>query len=149
MECCLIEQVSNSPEETAAFGKNLVPSLRRDSVIAIRGGLGAGKTCLVKGIACGLGIAETVTSPTFTIINEYHFPFDKGRCTGVLYHIDAYRLAGDYDFNNTGAGDYMGRGIVVIEWSDRLQSIPDGAIQIEIEIIGPYSRLIRMERLEL
>jgi tRNA threonylcarbamoyladenosine biosynthesis protein TsaE len=149
MECCLIEQVSNSPEETAAFGKSLAPSLRRGSVIALRGGLGAGKTCLVKGIACGLGIAETVTSPTFTIINEYPFPFYNDRTGDALYHIDAYRLTGDDDFHNTGAGDYIEKGIVVIEWSERIPlSIPDGAIQIQIEITGPQSRLIRTERPE-
>jgi tRNA threonylcarbamoyladenosine biosynthesis protein TsaE len=147
MEPCLIEKISNSPEETAAFGKSLVPSLRPGSVITLRGGLGAGKTCMVKGIACGLGIADTVTSATFSIINEY--PFNKEGCTWALYHIDAYRLAGEDDFNTTGAGDYFGRGIVVIEWSDRIpQSIPSGAIQIEIKITGPQSRLIRMERPE-
>jgi tRNA threonylcarbamoyladenosine biosynthesis protein TsaE len=145
MECYLIERISNSPEETEAFGKTLVPLLRRDSVIALMGGLGAGKTCLIKGIALGLGITEIITSPTFTIINEYP------RCPegAPLYHIDAYRLAGDDDFNNTGAGDCFGKGIVVIEWSERIpRSIPDGSITIEIEITGPQSRLIRIEGLE-
>ena len=146
MERCPIERISNSPEETEALGKSLAPVLRRGSVIALRGGLGAGKTCMVKGIARGLGITETVTSPTFTIINEY------ARCppdAGSLYHIDAYRLAGDDDFINTGAGECIGNGIAVIEWSERIpQSIPDGAIKIEIEITGPHSRLITIEGLE-
>jgi tRNA threonylcarbamoyladenosine biosynthesis protein TsaE len=148
MICCLIERISNSPEETEAFGKSLAPFLRCGSVIAFRGGLGVGKTCLIKGIACGLGISETVTSPTFTLINEYS-GCDGGKGSPPLYHIDAYRLADDDDFNNTGAGDCFERGIVVIEWSERLpRSIPDGAIKIEIEITGPQSRLIRMEGLE-
>ena len=143
MERCLIEQISNSPEETEAVGKSLAPALRRGSVIALRGGLGAGKTCLVKGIALGLGINETVTSPTFTIINEYP---EAAPEAGSLYHIDAYRLAGDDDFINTGAGECIGNGIAVIEWSERIpQSIPDGAIKIEIAITGPHSRLITIE----
>jgi len=106
--------------------------------------LGAGKTCLVKGIARGLGISEIVTSSSYTIISEY-----SARLNGEivpLYHIDAYRLNGDADFENTGAGELMdGVGIAIIEWSDRIsRSIPPDVITIEIEITGSQSRLFRV-----
>jgi tRNA threonylcarbamoyladenosine biosynthesis protein TsaE len=147
-----IELVSSSPEETEALGEELARLLlktrllsktsRRESgtVIALRGGLGAGKTCLVKGIARGLGITENITSPTYTIVCEY-----PG--TVPLYHIDAYRLNSDEDFENTGAGEYIGsgQGMVIIEWSERIpRSIPPDAITIAIEITGPQSRILRI-----
>jgi len=143
-ERCLIEYSSVSPDKTEAWGEQFAGKLKPGSVIALRGGLGAGKTCLVKGIARGLGITESVTSPTYTIVSEY-----RARLNGEivpLYHIDAYRLNGDEDFENTGAGEFMdGRGIVIIEWSERIpHSIPPDAITIEIEITGPQSRLFRV-----
>jgi tRNA threonylcarbamoyladenosine biosynthesis protein TsaE len=85
----LVKLFSASPEETRAAGERLAPHLPKGAVVALRGGLGAGKTCFAKGIARGLGITEEITSPTYTIISEYEGPF---------YHIDAYRLAGDDDF---------------------------------------------------
>ena len=126
------------------MGERFAEKLKKGSVIALKGGLGAGKTCLVKGIACGLGITEIVTSPTYTIVSEY-----SARLNGEiipLYHIDAYRLNGDEDFENTGAGELMGGGgIAIIEWSERVpRSIPADAITIEIEITGPQSRLFRV-----
>jgi tRNA threonylcarbamoyladenosine biosynthesis protein TsaE len=127
------------------LGERLAGKLKQGSVIVLRGGLGAGKTCLVKGIARGLGITESVTSPTYTIISEY-----SARLSGEtvpLYHIDAYRLNGDADFENTGAGELMGGGgIAIIEWSERIpRSIPENAIKIDIEITGPQSRLFRVD----
>jgi tRNA threonylcarbamoyladenosine biosynthesis protein TsaE len=119
--------------------------LEPGSVIALSGGLGAGKTCLVKGIARALGIGENITSPTYTIINEYR------RDSCPLYHIDAYRLNGDEDFSSTGAGGCFSEGgITIIEWSDRIPgSIPVDAIRIEIEISGPQSRIFRLRGLSL
>jgi tRNA threonylcarbamoyladenosine biosynthesis protein TsaE len=140
-EPCLTEYICASPEETEALGEFFAQNLRPGSVIALRGGLGAGKTCLVKGLARALSITESITSPTYTIVSEYKASL-KGEAL-PLYHIDAYRLNGDEDFENTGAGDYIGKGISVIEWSERIpRSIPDDAIIIEIEIIGPESRRI-------
>ena len=91
-----------------------------------------------------MGITENVTSPTYTIISEYSAHLNGE--TAPLYHIDAYRLNGDADFENTGAGELMGgRGITVIEWSERIpRSVPPDAIKIEIEITGPQSRLFRV-----
>jgi tRNA threonylcarbamoyladenosine biosynthesis protein TsaE len=103
--------------------------------------LGAGKTCLVKGIARFLGIREEVTSPTYTIISEY--------CAGNLpfYHIDAYRLRGDDDFEALGGDEYIyGEGISVIEWSERLKrSIPPAAILVEISLLDGNRRRIDIE----
>ena len=143
-ERCLTEYLSVSPEETEALGERFVEKLRPGSVVALKGGLGAGKTCLVKGIACGLGVSENITSPTYTIVSEYSVRLN-GKII-PLYHIDAYRLNGDADFENTGAGELMdGEGIVIIEWSERIpRSIPPDAITMEIEITGPQSRLFRV-----
>jgi len=126
------------------LGERFAEKLKKGSVIALKGGLGAGKTCLVKGIARGLGITENVTSPTYTIVSEYSARLNGE--TVPLYHIDAYRLNGDEDFDNTGAGELMGGGgIAIIEWSERIpRSIPTDALHIDIEITGPQSRSFRV-----
>ncbi len=142
MSCCQTEYATLSPQETEDFGGRLANYLEPGSVITLSGGLGAGKTCLVKGIARALGVNENITSPTYTIINEYSIT-EAGRLEGCpLFHIDAYRLNGDEDFASTGAGDcFSAGGITIIEWSERIPgSIPPGAISIEIEISGPASR---------
>ena len=114
MSSCRTEYVSSSPQDTEAFGRRLASRLEPGSVIALSGGLGAGKTCLVKGIAAALGLEENITSPTYTIINEYRL---NSRLDGrSLYHIDAYRLSGDEDFASTGAGEcFSAGGITIIE----------------------------------
>jgi len=144
MECCLTEYVSQSPDETMALGEKLARRLMAGSVIALRGGLAAGKTCLVKGIARGLCITEDILSPTYTIVNEYSGLLNNQNIS--LFHIDAYRLSGDEDFENTGAKECIGgKGITVIEWSERIPaSVPPGAINIVIEITGPQSRIFRI-----
>ncbi|GHV77399.1 hypothetical protein AGMMS49942_22200 [Spirochaetia bacterium] len=125
-----------------AIGETIAQHLTRGSVVALRGGLGAGKTCLTKGIARFLGIREEVTSPTYTIISEYtaigNLPF---------YHIDAYRLTGDDDFEALGGEEYIyGEGISVIEWSERLtRSIPKAAILVEISLLDGNRRRIDIE----
>lgn len=137
---------SASPGDTFDLGKCTAPLLGEGSIVALRGPLGAGKTCFVKGIAEGLGIKEEVTSPTYTIVSEY------GTLTGekplVLYHIDAYRLRGDDDFTAIGGEDIVfGKGISVIEWSERIPGfIPPGALMIDIEIKEDGKRLIHIYR---
>jgi tRNA threonylcarbamoyladenosine biosynthesis protein TsaE len=134
-----IELITRSPEETVKLGEKLAPFLKRGTVIALKGTLGAGKTCLAKGIARGLDVRETVTSPTYTIICEYEgfLPF---------YHIDAYRLSGDGEFESLGAEDLLyGEGVTVIEWSERIPlSIPPDAWQIEMCLLEDGGRKIRI-----
>jgi tRNA threonylcarbamoyladenosine biosynthesis protein TsaE len=94
-------------------------------VLALRGGLGAGKTCLARGVAAGLGVSEQVSSPTYTIISEY-----QGRLP--FYHIDAYRLQSAGDFADIGGEDILyGEGLALVEWSERIESaIPHSAIRL-------------------
>lgn len=110
---------SNSPEETIEFGRKLSSQLKGGEVIAVCGALGSGKTHLIKGIASGVGAAESkkVTSPTFVIINEYKGRFD-------IYHIDAYRLESLSEFEMLGFDDYChSESIVLIEWADKVESV--------------------------
>jgi tRNA threonylcarbamoyladenosine biosynthesis protein TsaE len=134
-----IEVVSNSPEETMAEGEKIARCLCPGAVVALKGPLGAGKTCLTKGIARYFGVNEEVTSPTYTIISEYqgNLPF---------YHIDAYRLRGDEDFSAIGGEEVIsGEGITVVEWSERIpQSLPDDAVVVEIALGQDGRRHIRM-----
>jgi tRNA threonylcarbamoyladenosine biosynthesis protein TsaE len=133
---------SASPEETIALGERIARFLHPGSVVALRGCLGAGKTCLTKGIARGLGVEETVTSPTYTIVSEYpgHIP---------LYHIDAYRLEGDEDFENIGGPELIcGGGVSVIEWSERLPfSLPQDMVSVEITISEDQRRSFKISGL--
>jgi tRNA threonylcarbamoyladenosine biosynthesis protein TsaE len=134
-----IEITTRSPEETVKLGEKLARFLKGGTVIALKGTLGAGKTCLARGIALGLGVTETVTSPTYTIIREYEglLPF---------YHIDAYRLSGDGEFESLGAEDLLyGEGVAVIEWSERVPlSIPPDAWTIEMSLLEDGGRKIRI-----
>lgn len=103
----------------------------------MRGTLAAGKTTITKGIAKALGIEETITSPTFTIVSEY-----EGKLH--LYHIDVYRLDSSEDFVNLGSDEMLyGKGISIIEWSEKVQSeIPDNAITISLSTNDDNSRTI-------
>ena len=133
--------ICNSPDETFALGKNLASILKKGSVVALKGPLGAGKTCLAKGIARGLGIKEELTSPSYAIICEYDF--QKG---SRLFHIDAYRLNGNEDFSAIGGEEIIfGNGISVIEWSERIPAfIPEGALMVEIQILDDEKRHINI-----
>ena len=119
---------TTSPEQTEAFGRELAKSLISGDVIALTGDLGAGKTCLTRGIAEGLGSTSHVSSPTFTIVNEY----DGGRL--MLFHFDTYRLSGPDDFLMSGLDEYFFRGgVCVIEWSDIIDELlPEGTIKMTI-----------------
>lgn len=138
----LCNSTTTSPEETIVAGERLALHLHQGSVVALRGGLGAGKTYFAKGIARGLGVQEEVTSPTYTMIAEY-------QGTLPFYHIDAYRLKGDADFSSLGAEELLyGPGVTVIEWSERIpQSIPQEAIIVEIAIGAQNQRLITIRNM--
>jgi tRNA threonylcarbamoyladenosine biosynthesis protein TsaE len=131
--------VSSSEEETIALGKRIALSLEEGAVVALRGTLGAGKTCLAKGIALGIGITDEITSPSYAIICEYKGPVP-------FYHVDAYRLGGNDDFRAIGGEEVIyGKGISVIEWSERVSDfIPPQALRIDFEITGENSRSIHI-----
>lgn len=119
---------SASKQETEALGREMAQSLFPGAVLAFFGDLGAGKTALIQGIAAGLGVGESVTSPTFTIVNEYH--------SGVLplFHFDLYRLGGEEDLYEIGWEDYLSRGgVCAVEWSERAPDLFADCIRISIE----------------
>jgi tRNA threonylcarbamoyladenosine biosynthesis protein TsaE len=142
-EASLVEFFSGSPEETEALGERLAPKLEPGSVLALRGPLGAGKTCFAKGLARGLGVEEEVTSPTYTIVSEYGA---RPKDPLPFYHVDAYRLNGEDDFEALGGRELLyGGGICLIEWSERIETaLPPRTIRVEIEITGGNSRIIRI-----
>ena len=119
---------TNAPEQTEQLGKNLAGLLRPGDVIAYYGDLGAGKTALTRGIAAGLGIEEPVTSPTYTIVNEYL----SGRMP--LFHFDMYRLSSSDELFDIGWEDYLARGgVCAVEWSENVEDALTDAIRITIE----------------
>jgi len=156
-ECSPIEIpafiTSSSEEETFTLGKRLSALLEKGSIVALTGRLGAGKTCFVKGIAIGLGISDTVTSPSYTIVSEYEgfltrTAGNKIRESVLVYHIDAYRLGGNSDFSTIGGEDIIyGDGISLIEWSERIEEfIPEYALRVSIEIEPGNTRKISIFR---
>ena len=118
-----------SEADTAEFGKKLADELKEGDVLGLIGDLGTGKTTLTKYIAEGLGITETITSTTFTIVNEYH----SGRLP--LFHFDAYRLEAAGDAFEVGMEEYFDRGgISIIEWADMVAEVlPEDAKLILME----------------
>lgn len=115
-------------EDTRAFGKRLGAELAAGSVVALSGDLGTGKTALTKAIAEGLGVRELITSPTFTIVQEYH----SGRLP--LYHFDVYRVNDPDELCEIGYEEYFyGQGVCVVEWADLIEELlPPDALKILI-----------------
>lgn len=132
-----LEIVSNSPEKTLEIGREIGAALAAGSLAALCGPLGAGKTQLVKGIALGLGIAESVpiVSPTFVLIREY-----AGR--RPLVHVDVYRLTSGEELAALGLDERLDAGdVVVVEWADRFRAAwPAGTLWIEMSHAGPQAR---------
>ena len=135
-----MQYITNSPVETENIGAALAHVLPAGTVIAYRGDLGAGKTAFTRGLARGLGYAEPVTSPTYTIVNEYL----GGRLP--LFHFDMYRLASADDLWDIGWEDYLDRGgICAVEWSENVEEALEGALLVTIEKTGEESRRITIE----
>lgn len=123
-----MDVVTHSPAETRALGARLARKLGPGTVVAFTGGLGAGKTAFISGMAEGLGVTDRVTSPTFTIVNEY----EGGRLP--LFHFDMYRLGGADELFDIGWEDYLGRGgICAVEWSENVAgAIEPDAVRVSI-----------------
>ena len=131
---------TNSPAETEAIGAALGKTVKPGTVIAYRGDLGAGKTAFTRGLARGLGCTDMVTSPTYTIVNEYL----SGRLP--LFHFDMYRLASSDDLWDIGWDDYLDRGgVCAVEWSENVDDAMENAIYVTIHKTGETSRRIVIE----
>ncbi len=133
---------TTSPQETIALGKELAASLAPPKLVLLRGDLGAGKTTLVKGIAEGFQAAsqDDVTSPTFTLIHEYHGP------SATLYHIDLYRVDTQRELETLGLDDLMDdRSVLLIEWGDKFERFErERDVEIALERISENERLIKL-----
>ena len=131
--------ISRSVEKTRALGVRIGRRLREGAVVALHGELGSGKTCMVQGIAAGLGVAplSCVNSPTFVIINEYNGPIP-------FYHFDLYRVADGRELIDLGWEDYLDRrGVIAIEWAEKMGPLlPPDHISIGLEVTGETTRRI-------
>ena len=135
-----MEFLTHAPEDTEALGAALGKILSPGTVLAYEGDLGAGKTAFTRGLARGLGCNEPVTSPTYTIGNEYL----SGRLP--LFHFDMYRLTSADDLWDIGWEDYLERGgICAVEWSENVADAMEDAIRIRIEKLGDEERRITIE----
>lgn len=141
-----MEFITHSPEETRTLGGRLADALHGGEVIAFTGDLGAGKTAFVSGMAQALGVEERVTSPTFTIVNEY----EGGRLP--LFHFDMYRLGSADELFHIGWEDYLTRGgVCAVEWSENVEeAIEEDAIRVSITRgADENSRIITIEGVAL
>ncbi len=135
-----MEFITNSSQETEAVGQALGQRLQPATILAYQGDLGAGKTAFTRGLARGLGAKDTVTSPTYTIVNEYL----SGRMP--LFHFDMYRLSSEEDLFDIGWEDYLDRnGVCAVEWSENVAGAMEGAITVKLEKLGENTRRITIE----
>lgn len=133
--------ITNSPQDTISAAEKLGRLLRAGDIIAYKGGLGAGKTTFTRGIALGMGLGDSVSSPTFALVNEYHG--DKL----TLYHFDMYRIQSEGDLESTGFYDYpFEENVAAVEWSENIaEFLPKSTIYITINAVGENSREITVE----
>ena len=135
-----MQYFTNSAEETERMGQRLGETLRGGEVVAYLGELGAGKTAFTRGLARGLGISMRVTSPTYTIVNEY----TGGRLP--LFHFDMYRLGSEEELFDIGWEDYLARGgVCAVEWSENVSGAMEDAITVRIEKTSDEGRKITIE----
>lgn len=131
---------THSPEETEALGQRLAEQLKPGDVVAYFGDLGAGKTAFTRGLARGLGVREPVTSPTYTIVNEYL----SGSMP--LFHFDMYRLGSAEELFDIGWEDYLSRGgVCAVEWSENVADALEDAVRVSIRRTGDRDREIIIE----
>ena len=133
--------ITHSAEETQALGEQLARSLP-GGVVAFFGDLGAGKTTFVRGMCKGVGYEGEVSSPTFAIVHEYL----GGRIP--IYHFDMYRVQSVEDLYSCGYYDYLGHGLLAVEWSENVeQALPDDAIRVTMAYgQQPDDRIVTIER---
>lgn len=129
-----------SVQETEQLASEFAKELKRGDVVAFTGGMGAGKTAFVRGLAKGLGVSGEVSSPTYAIVNEY-------RGDPTLYHFDMYRVSSVEDLFTTGYFDYLDQGdsILAVEWSENItESLPEETIFVDMEPLSEQERKIQI-----
>ena len=131
---------SESVAMTEEYGRQLSQELKSGSVVAFFGGMGMGKTAMVRGIAAGLGLDTEISSPTFALVHDY-----GGQ--PPLIHFDMYRVSTGEDLYSTGFFDYLDAGaILVVEWSENIENaLPEDAIRLRIQRVDDTTRLIERE----
>ncbi len=132
---------ANGPQETIDFAEKIGKLLKKGDVIAYTGGLGAGKTTFTRGLAIGMGLGDNVTSPTFSLVNEYR---GENIC---LYHFDMYRIMGADELETTGFYDYpLEDSVFAVEWSENISDeLPENTIYINIERVDDETRIITVK----
>ncbi|MCK8816136.1 tRNA (adenosine(37)-N6)-threonylcarbamoyltransferase complex ATPase subunit type 1 TsaE [Natroniella sulfidigena] len=133
----MIKFETNSPEETFQLGKKIGRNLTHGGIVCLQGDLGAGKTVLAKGICRGLGVEEEITSPTYTVVNEY-----RGELK--VYHMDLYRIRSEEELYDIGFEDYLysGEGVTIIEWPDKAGTLmPDNYLDINLRGEGNWREI--------
>lgn len=132
--------VTTSPQETVRLGEALGAKLKGGDMVAYEGGLGAGKTTFTGGVAKGFGVKDQVSSPTYTLVNEY---------TGTgkrICHFDMYRINGEEELETTGFYDYLDdQTVMVIEWSENISSaLPENTVRVKFTILDEQTREIEI-----
>ena len=139
----MVKFISSSASETENIGKKLAKKLKGTEVISLFGGLGAGKTAFTRGLSEGLGFEDGVSSPTFALVHEYEGKFP-------IFHFDMYRVTTYDDLYSTGFFDYIGNGILVIEWSENIEGVlPNDAIRITIKPLSENEREITISGVDI
>jgi len=149
-----VKRVTENEEETLRLAWDFARTLGPGSVVVLTGDLGAGKTVFARGVARALGIDDSLTSPTFTLIHEYPLPVDDGGEIGAdeqaayLYHMDLYRINDIAELREIGIEDYLyGDGICLVEWGEKLGGLsPGDAVTVTLRHLGPSRREILIER---
>lgn len=134
----MIELLCPGPDDTESLGGRLASSLRPGDVVVLAGGLGAGKTLFTKGLATGLGVEETVVSPSFVLVREYRSGFMP------VVHVDVYRLGSFNEFDDLDVLEMSKEGVLVVEWGEAVESaLPADHLRIEFVVGEDESRLLR------
>lgn len=141
----IIEIITHSEEETLEVAAGFAAKISIPAVITLSGDLGAGKTVFSRGFAHALGVEGPISSPTFTIVQEYDLP------EGTLYHMDLYRISSDEEAISFGIEDFLNdqSAVNLIEWPQRLHwLLPENALPVEISHVSEFERLLKIPELE-
>ena len=135
----MIEVRCPTPDDTRAFAARLAPALRPGDIVLLAGGLGAGKTLFTGGLATGLGVEETVVSPSFVLVRQYRSGFLP------IIHVDVYRLGSLNEFDDLDVFEMAAEGVLVIEWGDAVEAaLPSDHLRVEFDVEDDETRVLRL-----